>query len=913
MSVRKDSIQISVDIEASQGVKAYQTLLDETKKVNAQMRKLKKSGQEGGEEFKKLSKRAGELNDEMNKLGGANANMGQLIGRAGQLNREIKSLVPGTKRFIQATTELKKVNTRLAEIRKETRGVTNAMNNAKGAGTGMGGSIGKGINSIGTAFKGLVALQIISWFVDLFKMVDETTKQFVKLRGGIEQFSQATGTQLDDYTVKVSAISTTFKKESEEVLQATNSLAKQMGISFSDALGLVEKGFIAGADRNGEFLDSLKEYPTFFREMELSGEQMISVITQSVNEGIFSDKGPDLIKEFNIRVREMPKATKAAFDAIGLSSKQIENEITTNGIGGAFTLVQSQLNKLEDDSPAVGQALADIFGGAGEDAGIQFIKSLELTNESLEELSNNSSIYTTQLRNQLIANEELADAQNEVAKQFTATSGSLQIYVTKVKTFLFNSAGLILGFFEQLPATFKGVQAAFTQVFDNIKNFFESTYISLQISYKKITKLNPFGKTSEEIDKEISKLRGQQNALADSASSVIGAYNSAMLDELDTIDQRKKVAEALMPPLDDQTVSKAVARDVKQVGKAYDAELAKMKAERANAPGAVTQLETSAPSQVSSTGEAEIDTSSQDELLKNKFLQAIISEQEYEEQRFQLMQNAYTRRLEFLKEKFGEESAAFVALENEKLMAQESHEQQRQELAKRTEDVRYQLQQQGVNALSDIVGSTIKLLQGEEKARKKNATAIKAFSIGKVLIDTQEAIVSIIKNAESNPGNILFPAAGAIIAGIKIAGVVAKSGIAVNRIRKQGFYDGGFTGSEGLFNDDNGRKVVGAVHENEWVAPQWMTSHPKSAPIIGMLEQMRTKGFVEGGFTTPTTSSSAEGSAQDFSFLQKTIGNLADSQMQMVTAIQGKQFQVTTGQLRSALEEDYLLDEKTSF
>ena len=61
-----------------------------------------------------------------------------------------------------------------------------------------------------------------------------------------------------------------------------------------------------------------------------------------------------------------------------------------------------------------------------------------------------------------------------------------------------------------------------------------------------------------------------------------------------------------------------------------------------------------------------------------------------------------------------------------------------------------------------------------------------------------------------------------------------------------GFADGGFTGP-GAVNE-----VAGLVHKGEWVAPQWMVRNFK--PMFAAMERMRqnrTKGFQEGGFTSP--------------------------------------------------------------
>ena len=910
MAVEQKNIQINVDIDAQQGARDYQKLLDRTKQLNNEMRKLKRAGKENTEEFKALKKEADQLNKEFEKFDLSTARMGQLEKRASELTRAIRyKLTPGTKEFIRTSDELKKVKRRLEEIKEEAGLTRQAFQEVRIAGIKIPDGLVKGINGVNNAFKAFLALQIIQYFIDLFRIVDETTKQFVKLRGSIQNFTGATGDELDNYTVRLAAISATFQKDQEEVLEAANALTKQLTGDFTESLDLIEKGFLAGADANGEFLDTLKEYPTFFREAKLSGEQMISVITQSVREGVFSDKGVDLIKEFNIRVREMPKATKEALNAIGLSSRQVSDEIDQNGIGGAFRLVQERLNSIEDDAPATGQALADIFGGPGEDAGIQFIKNLQLTDDTLDDLIDTSNEYTVLIMEQLTANEELAEAQNRVSKGFSDASGSLQVYITKAKTLLYNVADSILEFFEQLPATVKGVQAAFRQVFDNIENFFQRTWINLQVTYKQITKLNPFGKTSEQINQEIAVLRSKRDELAEEGGNVMKAYREAMLAELDNVERRKEVSAALAPTLQDSDIRSAAQSNAKRVVDAYDEELAKARADRANQPGPVSTIATlPTPSSVESTGEQTQDVNAQQERLKNRFLQALITEQQYEDQRFQLQQAAYDRRLAFLREKHGEESLAFVSLQNEKLEEQRRYEADQLELSRRTEQAKAQIQEQGVQALNSFVDATISLLGKDERNRKKYAGTLKAFEVGKITIAGISEVQKIWEGAaQFGPLQSVF-AVGQTLA------AVLRTKSAIDEVRGTGFYTGGYTGNKGLFNDNKGRKVVGAVHENEWVAPAWMNNHPQSAPIIQMLETMRKRGYNEGGFANanPVPGVSA-GTGADTAFLQKTLDQIAEGQMMMAEAIERKQFQVMTGQIRDALDEDYRLDSKSGF
>ena len=140
--------------------------------------------------------------------------------------------------------------------------------------------------------------------------------------------------------------------------------------------------------RNGEFLDSLKEYPAYFKEAGISADQFVAIIAETNKQGIFSDKGIDTIKEANIRLREMTDSTAAALEGIGLNSKKIQKELQSGSITTfeVMQLVSDKLNELPESSAAVGTAIADIFGGPGEDAGLKYIRTLKDISTNLDEV-----------------------------------------------------------------------------------------------------------------------------------------------------------------------------------------------------------------------------------------------------------------------------------------------------------------------------------------------------------------------------------------------------------------------------------------------------------------------------------------------------------------------------------------------
>lgn len=131
-----------------------------------------------------------------------------------------------------------------------------------------------------------------------------------------------------------------------------------------------------------------------------------------------------------------------------------------------------------------------------------------------------------------------------------------------------------------------------------------------------------------------------------------------------------------------------------------------------------------------------------------------------------------------------------------------------------------------------------KIEQEERKIRKREQAA----AIANALINgaiAQTNIWATVPKAD-------FGVSTFVLSGIA-AGITAAQ---VGLIASQKFAEGGFTG-DGTITDNTGHKVAGVVHNDEWVAPKWMTESPKFSPIIQQLENARTRGFANGGFTSP--------------------------------------------------------------
>lgn len=127
-----------------------------------------------------------------------------------------------------------------------------------------------------------------------------------------------------------------------------------------------------------------------------------------------------------------------------------------------------------------------------------------------------------------------------------------------------------------------------------------------------------------------------------------------------------------------------------------------------------------------------------------------------------------------------------------------------------------------------------RIAKEERKIRKREQAAAIAESI----INGALAITNVLA---TTPPPLSF-----VLAGI----MAATTAVQTATIASQKFAKGGFTGSGGQ-RDETGHKVAGVVHNDEWVAPKWMVESPKFGGMINQLENARTKGFANGGFTSP--------------------------------------------------------------
>lgn len=291
-------------------------------------------------------------------------------------------------------------------------------------------SAGIGIGNITAALSNpvLLAGAVVSGVIEGTKELVKFVNVLGEQRAEVERLTGATGEALDRLNARLTATASTFGVEFTDTLQAANALAREYGITVEEAAQLQQTGFALGADATGQFNDILREYSVQAKEAGLSGEEFIGIVSQSITEGVFSDKGIDAIKEAQLRLREMPQAAQDALQAIGLSSTEISNALA-DGTRTTFDVIReisARLGELPPQSREVGQAIAGIFGGPGEDAGLRFLTTIKDIEGGLDGVvAGLGEAGQRQLR--------LADANTRLNKTWNDLLGSSSDFFQEVK------------------------------------------------------------------------------------------------------------------------------------------------------------------------------------------------------------------------------------------------------------------------------------------------------------------------------------------------------------------------------------------------------------------------------------------------------------------------------------------------
>lgn len=327
-----------------------------------------------------------------------------------------------------------------------------------------------GIAGAGVAFK---------WFYDYNKGLLQSTRL-------TREFLGLTGDSLKAVRDEIQATADTYGKDYKETLEAVDVLTSQYGYNAAKALDIINKGFQAGADLNGDMIAKIKQYAPAFHDASISGEELVGIIQQT-RSGIFSDSGLALIQMASKKIREMSSGTAAALDGIGISSKKMQRDLEAGAIStfDAIKLVSAKLREIPQNSNEAGAVLKDVFGKQGANAGLKMIEQLDKMELGLDKLQNATGGWGKKMKAQKDATAELNKTMSALFdmsdKGFGGMISQVKLLATKWLTALLRGVIDTINYFIDLYNESTAFRALVQSLVVNFKNLWAAVKLAFNL------------------------------------------------------------------------------------------------------------------------------------------------------------------------------------------------------------------------------------------------------------------------------------------------------------------------------------------------------------------------------------------------------------------------------------------------
>ena len=317
---------------------------------------------------------------------------------------------------------------------------------------GSGGNFIDGLNTKTKAFaKTLLGLLANPWVLAFlgiagvvagFKWWYDYNKGLIEASRLTQNFTGYTGEAADKVTADMGALADHMGKGFDETIGAANTLVQQFGISWEEAMTLMEDGIQAGADMSGNMLNNIDRFAPALRDAGVSAGEFMSILAETRN-GIFSEQGVQDIVKGGTRLRAMTKQTEEALDAVGISAKQMQSDLESGNITmlEAVQKVAGRLKEIPENSQEAGEVMKNVFGRTAAEGGTLLIQSIADVNTNLDVAKERMGELGEVNRKQIEAQKELNEILSSV---FKMSSTSFEEMTTQAKTYIVHGLANII-------------------------------------------------------------------------------------------------------------------------------------------------------------------------------------------------------------------------------------------------------------------------------------------------------------------------------------------------------------------------------------------------------------------------------------------------------------------------------------
>ena len=385
----------------------------------------------------------------------------QIEGSVSGINAEIRSLTAemnklkiGTKEYQEKAKEISSLKTILAAHRKEISKVDKQFLSTKeklALFAGKAKEVGFGIFGINKGIEGLKSLlgglpgpigKVASFFtqmIDAGRWWYEYNIEIEKAQRLTREFLGLTGKDLTHVQSQISVLSKSMGKDFNEVLSTVDMMMQHFGVSADEAINAIKDGIQAGGDLNGNLLQQIQQFGPAARDAGQSVKDLVGMIVQT-RSGIFSEEGMAMIQTAEGKLRAMTKKTIDGLEGIGISSKQMMEDLESGQMSmfEAVQMVSNKIMELPANSQAVGHAMKEVFGKTASNEGLAMVQAIGDMTSNMDELNGVTGEYGELQRQQIEAEAELTEKYENF---FNIGQSGFQELTGKVK--LFCTQGLI--------------------------------------------------------------------------------------------------------------------------------------------------------------------------------------------------------------------------------------------------------------------------------------------------------------------------------------------------------------------------------------------------------------------------------------------------------------------------------------
>lgn len=497
--IKEDHVALVIDAKTDKAQQelrqlecATQDLSKEMKARQNRMLDLEAAGKKETAEYKRLqaevknySNQIADNNKKLRELRSAmdvNAmTMSQLKKHAKELQTALNntSKAANPKEYEHLASQLRSVNGRMSELRRDASGLTDSMGKQT---SGIMGKFEGMFSSISGGWTKLVGVATAA--VASISAVIEGAKWWYKYNVEIEEAQRLTreffniqGDELVHTQSQISALASQLGKDYKEVLGTVETLTNQYGISTVEAINAIKDGIQTGADLNGTFLSQIQQFGPAFSDAGASVNDLVASITQT-RSGIFNEAGMGLIQTATNRIRTMSSATQSALNSIGISSKQLEADLISGktSILEAIKMISGKIKELPENSMQVGQVMKAVFGKTASNEGMKLVKTLADMSTNMEELKGVTGEYGELQREEVDAQAELNEKMSKFfglgEHGFDELTMKAKIFGVKALSKIIDYTVKIINYFIDLYNESKVFRAGI----EHIKNNFKSTW-----------------------------------------------------------------------------------------------------------------------------------------------------------------------------------------------------------------------------------------------------------------------------------------------------------------------------------------------------------------------------------------------------------------------------------------------------